>query len=153
MNARIKDAFITAFVAFVLALPLAGARTMDGINGLMVEWHIVDVTIAAVMIFFGRLLLGLIEDGYALHIAPLALLSGIVIAYLPLPSHFLKIVAVAGAVGIAGRAVFIHLCHSRASGNPVNARPRVNDHRSLHLKHRRLFRSLPLAAGSPLSRG
>ena len=107
MIPRVKNAFLTAFVAFILALPLAGARTVDGIEGMTVEWHIGDVAIAAAMIFFGRLLLDLIDDGYGAIIAPLALISGVTLGYLPLPSHFLKVVAVLGGFVIAFRAIIV----------------------------------------------
>jgi len=119
--ARIKSAFFAAFVAFILALPLAGARTVDGIDGLTVEWHIYDVAIAAGMIFFGRLLLDLIDDGYGAIIAPLALIGGVLLGYLPLPSHFLKIVAVLGGAVIAAKAVFSLFRHSGESRNPARA--------------------------------
>jgi len=106
MNARLKDALFTALIAAVLALPLAGARTMDGINGLMVEWHLVDVGVAALLIFLGRLLLGLIEDGFGAAIAPLAFLFGLIAMWLPLPSHFLKVVAVLGGFVLAIKAIY-----------------------------------------------
>ncbi|MDX2028755.1 MAG: high-affinity branched-chain amino acid ABC transporter permease LivM [Alphaproteobacteria bacterium] len=106
MNTRIKDAFFTALIAGVLALPLAGARTIDGAEGLTVEWHLVDVGVAALLIFLGRLLLGLIADGKAKWIAPLAFVAGIVAAYLPFPSQFLKSVAMLGAFVLAARAAF-----------------------------------------------
>jgi len=112
MTARFKDAFLAAFIAFVLALPLAGVRTMDGIEGLTLEWHLADVGIAALLIFLGRLLLGLIDDGYGAYVAPLAFLSGIVSVLLPMPSHFLKVVAVLGGLVIAGRAVIALFRHS-----------------------------------------
>ena len=60
LTSRIKDAFLTALIAGVLALPLAGARTMDGINGLTVEWHVAEVGIATLCVFVGRLILGLL---------------------------------------------------------------------------------------------
>jgi branched-chain amino acid transport system permease protein len=107
MAVRIKGAFFAAFVTFILALPLAGARTVDGIDGLTVEWHITDVGIAAAMIFFGRLLLDLIDDGYGAIVAPLALVSGVTVSCLPLPSHFLKIVAILGGFVIAFRVVIV----------------------------------------------
>ncbi|HUY67934.1 MAG TPA: DUF3382 domain-containing protein, partial [Alphaproteobacteria bacterium] len=103
---RLKDAFITALIAGLLALPLAAPRTVDGLNGLAVEWHVVDVGVACALIFLGRLALGLIEDGFGSYIAPLALIAGIASAYLPMPSHFLKTVAVAGSFVIALRAIF-----------------------------------------------
>src|SRR5580658_5748588 len=103
MHSRLKDAFITAFIAAILALPLAGVRTVDGIDGLAVEWHLADVGVAAALVFLGRLLLGLIEDGFGAYIAPTAFLAGIIAAYLPLPSHFLKVVAILGGFVMAGR--------------------------------------------------
>jgi len=106
VSARLKDALITALIAAVLALPLAGARTIDGVNGLTVEWHVVDVAVAAALIFLGRLSIGLIIDGLAAYIAPLALIFGVVAAYMPMPSPFLKTVAVIGGFSIAGRAAF-----------------------------------------------
>lgn len=62
MHERLKDAFLTALIAFVLALPLAGMRTIDGAEGLTVEWHIQEVALASLLIFFGRLVLGFIWD-------------------------------------------------------------------------------------------
>ncbi len=115
MQTRFKDALITAFVAFILALPLAGARTIDGMNGLTVEWHVTEVGIAAGLIFLGRLFLGLIEDGFGGWIAPLALIAGIIAAYLPIPSHFLKAVAVLGSFILAARALFVLVCRKRAA--------------------------------------
>jgi branched-chain amino acid transport system permease protein len=120
MAARIKDAFLTALIAAILALPLAGARTIDGVNGLSVEWHLVDVGVAALLIFAGRLLLGLVQVGMSYWIAPLMIVTGIASIYLPFPSHFLQTVAVIGSFVIAGRAVFQLLCHSGESRNPAN---------------------------------
>ena len=34
MTSRIKDAFFTAAIAAILALPLAGVRTSEGMEGL-----------------------------------------------------------------------------------------------------------------------
>ena len=116
MICRVKDALITAVIAAILALPLAGARTIDGINGLSVEWHLVDVGVAAILIFFGRLLLGLIKDGQGKWIAPLAVVAGIVSIYLPFPSHFLQVVAVAGSFVVALKAI-IALVDGRKSGD------------------------------------
>jgi branched-chain amino acid transport system permease protein len=107
MYPRLKDAFVTALIAFILALPLAGARTVDGLNGLIIEWHVTDVAIAAGFIFLGRLALGLIADGYGTWIAPLAVVTGFAGAYLPLPSHFLTAVATIGSFVLALRAVFV----------------------------------------------
>lgn len=118
MPSRLKDAFITALIAAVLALPLAGARTIDSAEGLTVEWHLVDVLVAAALIFFGRLLLGLIEDGYASKIMPLTILTAVTAIYVPFPSHFLQVVAMAGSLVLAAKALFSFWRHSPAKENP-----------------------------------
>src|ERR1700722_12035307 len=105
MRARLKDAFLTALIAAILALPLAGVRTSDGLEGLAVEWHLTDVAIAAMLIFLGRLLLSSIEDGYARFIAPFAVVCGVGAAMLPFPSNFLKTIAIAGSFVIAGKTL------------------------------------------------
>ena len=115
MAARFKDAFLTALIAAILALPLAGARTIDGVNGLAVEWHIVDVGVAAALIFIGRLMLGLVADGYGVIVAVVSFLAAIASVYTPMPSHFLQAVAVLGGLGISARAIF-YLLFPRARG-------------------------------------
>ncbi len=107
MKDRLIDAFLAAFIAAILALPLAGARTVDGAEGLAVEWHVIDVAVAAGLIFLGRLALGLVTDGFGMMIAPVAVLCGIAAIYLPMPSRFLSVVAVAGSFLVAARAVFV----------------------------------------------
>jgi len=113
MQARLRDASLTALIAFILALPLAGARTIDGLNGLFVEWHLGEVALAAALIFLGRLLLGLIEDGYSRFIVPGAFIFGAIAIYLPFPTQFLKTIAVLGAFVVLGRAIYELFCHSR----------------------------------------
>ncbi len=104
MPHRLKDALITALIAGILVLPLAGARTIDGLNGLTIEWHVVEVACAVVLIFFGRLTFGFIQDGYAKIVAPVATLAGLVAFAIPFPSEFLKGLAVTGAFVVAVRA-------------------------------------------------
>jgi branched-chain amino acid transport system permease protein len=62
MAQRLKDAFLTAAIAALLALPLAGVRTSEGINGLDITWRLQDVGVAALLIFLGRLALGILVD-------------------------------------------------------------------------------------------
>ncbi|MFY9287436.1 MAG: high-affinity branched-chain amino acid ABC transporter permease LivM [Alphaproteobacteria bacterium] len=104
---RIKDAFITALIAGILALPLAGMRTVDGLNGLTVEWHLIEVGLAALLIFFGRLLLDLIHDGQGRWIAPVMVAVGLLSLSIPFPLPFLQVVAVAGSFILALRAILV----------------------------------------------
>jgi branched-chain amino acid transport system permease protein len=118
---RLRDAFLTALVAFVLALPLAGARTVDGLNGLVVEWHVGEVAIAAGLIFLGRLVLGLIADGYDCFVLPGGLAFGIASLYFPFPTQFLKTVAVAGGFVLAGKAALSIWRHCRKQSAAIPA--------------------------------
>jgi branched-chain amino acid transport system permease protein len=101
----LKDAALAALVVAVLALPLAGVRTIDGLNGLTVEWRLADVAIAATLVFIGRLFFALIKAQYGVWIAPCALFCAIVFAYLSFPSRFLQVAAVAGALALFVKAL------------------------------------------------
>jgi branched-chain amino acid transport system permease protein len=56
-GAALKDAFLAALVAFALALPLVGFRTVDANGGLQVETRFLWVGVAIVVVFVGRLAL------------------------------------------------------------------------------------------------
>ncbi|MBP7066198.1 high-affinity branched-chain amino acid ABC transporter permease LivM [Ferrovibrio sp.] len=62
IQARLKDAFLAALVAAVLALPLLGFETVDtgGPLGIKTRWHLVGY--AAAGVFVGRLALMLLLD-------------------------------------------------------------------------------------------
>ncbi len=120
MFTRLRDAFFTAFVAFILALPLAGARTVDGAEGLIVEWHVVDVAIAAMLIFFGRLFLDFIRDGHGKIIGPIALVVALVSFYLPFPSQFLKTVAVGGSLILIVRAIWVSVAGTASTDKKIS---------------------------------
>jgi branched-chain amino acid transport system permease protein len=62
LQARLKDAFLAALVAGVLALPLLGFETVDtgGPLGIKTRWHL--VAYAAIGVFIGRLGLMLLLD-------------------------------------------------------------------------------------------
>ena len=61
LSAAVKDAGLTAAVAFVLALPLVGFRATDVGGGLIVETRFGWVAVATVAVFAGRLLLTLLR--------------------------------------------------------------------------------------------
>lgn len=121
----IKDAFLTALVAGLLALPLAGARTIDGSNGLIVEWHLVDVGIATLLIFVGRLSLNFKERRQLLVSALLFFISGVICTQLSFSSHFLKTVAIIGSFVLATRATYLVLNISLPSTNPSSSSPSI----------------------------
>ena len=101
MHARIKDAFMTAVIAALLALPLAGVRTEDGMNGLKIDWRLDSVAAAAALVFAGRLFWGLAREGKA--IALLATVGSIVALFMPFPTMFLKTAAVGMGLVIGAR--------------------------------------------------
>lgn len=59
---RLKDAALAALVAAVLALPMMGVHSSEGLEGLKISWRLQDVAIAALVVFTGRLALGLWGD-------------------------------------------------------------------------------------------
>lgn len=51
-----KNALFTSVIVTLLAFPLAGVHTVDGTQGLTLEWRFQNVAIAAVCVFIGRLI-------------------------------------------------------------------------------------------------
>jgi len=107
MQSRLKDAFITGLIAAILALPLAGVRTEDGINGLVFESRIGAVAVAAALVFVGRLCWGLAREGKPASL--IASLGGFVALFLPFPTLFLKTAAVGIGLVIGVRYAFVKL--------------------------------------------
>ena len=105
MQARLKDAFITALIAAILALPLAGVRTEDGINGLVIEWRLGAVAVAAALVFAGRLFWGLAQEGNPA--ALIATLGGIAAIFLPFPTLFLQTAAVGIGLVVGARFCWV----------------------------------------------
>jgi len=104
MNARLKDAFVTALIAAILALPLAGVRMEDGINGLVLENRLSAVAMAALLVFCGRLFWGLAREGQPLSL--LAGIGGLIALFLPFPTVFLKTAAVGIGLVVTLRFVY-----------------------------------------------
>jgi branched-chain amino acid transport system permease protein len=107
MRARLKDAFITAVIAFLLALPLAGVRTEDGVAGMVFEWRLGAVAVAAALVFLGRLCWGLAAEGK--KEALLATLFGILALFLPFPTEFLKTAAIGIGCVVGVKFVYVKL--------------------------------------------
>ena len=63
LPSMLKDAGLTAFVAAALGIFVVGFRTVDVGRGLTFDYHLVDLAVAVVTIFFGRLGLSLAADG------------------------------------------------------------------------------------------
>ena len=107
MQARIKDAILTAVIAALLALPLAGVRTEDSMNGLKIDWRIGSVAVVAALVFIGRLFWGLALEGKP--IALLAPLAGIAALFAPFPTLFLKTAAIGIGLMIGARFGYTRL--------------------------------------------
>src|SRR5260370_14652450 len=87
---HLKDAGLTALVAAGLGIFIVGFRTYDIGKGLTFDYQFVDLGIAIVTIFFGRLGLSLAADGLswpALALGPV--LCAIGSSPLNLPATFL----------------------------------------------------------------
>ncbi len=95
----LKDAGLTAFVAAALGIFVVGFRTVDQGRGLTFDYHLVDLAVAVVVIFFGRLGLSLAANGLRW---PAMALGAVMIAVgaspLQLPSGFLHWFVALGGV-------------------------------------------------------
>ncbi|MBX3502911.1 MAG: high-affinity branched-chain amino acid ABC transporter permease LivM [Alphaproteobacteria bacterium] len=98
LSFAVKDAAITAGVALALGIFVAGFRTADhGVAGLQFDYQIIDVLVACIAIFIGRLGLNLSADlplG-AIGLGMAALLAGL---FAPTPSTFLAVVFVGAGI-------------------------------------------------------
>ncbi len=101
----LKDAALAAFVALLLTVPLVGLRTVDRPTGLGIEARPGEVIASILLVFLGRLGLGLIRQGAALPVLVAALAGAAVGLALPMPTQVLRLVLVAGGGIIALRAL------------------------------------------------
>jgi branched-chain amino acid transport system permease protein len=106
-----KEAGLTAFVALMLALPMAGFETVGTSVGLDLHFRPLFVVIPVVVVFVGRLLLILLRSRhrvvarnqatesimdrvargvstYAAYIGPLVFLFAVVLPFLPFSSRY-----------------------------------------------------------------
>ena len=105
----LKDAALTAFVASALGIFIVGFRTVDvgSRTGLSFDYHLVDLAVAVVIIFFGRLGLSLAANGLRWPAIALGILMIAVGASpLKLPSGFLHWFVALGGVLLVVRAVW-----------------------------------------------
>ncbi|AWU97364.1 high-affinity branched-chain amino acid ABC transporter permease LivM [Azospirillum ramasamyi] len=102
--AAVREAGLAAFVALLLTVPLVGLRTVDRPTGLGIEARPEEVVASIVLVFLGRLGLGLIRHGLALPVLILALVCAGVGLLLPMPTQVLRLVLVLGGGVIAIRA-------------------------------------------------
>ena len=120
LKRMLSDSFVAALIAGGLALPIVGFYTVPGQGGgLAIETRIVEVGLAALLVFFGRLGFAAIRERWVHS----ALIGGILVAAIDLvaawPSPLLRVIAVAGGLVIALRAAI-----DLVSG-PVGSRSRA----------------------------
>ena len=103
----LREAGLTALVSLALLIPVVGFRIANRGGDQFLETRWPEVAIAVALIFFGRIFLILIRDGRrALPVA-----GGVVIAAIgwlgPIPSDFLRVVAISAGLVIVARAGFV----------------------------------------------
>lgn len=103
----LKDAGLTAFVGAALGIFIVGFRTVDIGRGLTFDYHLVDLAVAVVVIFVGRLGLSLAANGLRW---PAIALGAVMIAAgaspMQLPSGFLHWFVALGGVLLVIRAIW-----------------------------------------------
>jgi branched-chain amino acid transport system permease protein len=103
----LKDAGLTAFVGAALGIFIVGFRTVDVGRGLTFDYHLVDLAVAVVVIFLGRLGLSMAANGLRW---PAIALGAVMIAAgaspMQLPSGFLHWFVALGGVLLVIRAIW-----------------------------------------------
>ncbi|MCA8933054.1 MAG: DUF3382 domain-containing protein, partial [Rhodospirillaceae bacterium] len=96
--AMLKEAFLAALVAFALFATMVGLQITEVQGGQGIETRFVDVAVAVVLVFVGRIGMFLVREGYPLPV----LIGGGVVAAIgvlaPLPSSILQILCIGGAI-------------------------------------------------------
>ena len=128
MDARLppmlKDAALTALIAAALGIFIAGFRTYDVGKGLTFDFQLVDLAIAVVTIFFGRLGLQLASIGLKWPAFVLGTILGAIgAAPVRLPSTFLHWFIVLAGILIILRTIWpwanAAMAHARHSPRGV----------------------------------
>ena len=112
----LKDAGLTAGVAFALGFFIVGFHTYDVGKGLTFDYQFVDLGIAVVTIFFGRLGLLLAAEGQRWPAFALGTVLGVIgAAPLEMPSTFLRWFVALGGVLILLRTIWPMANHALAA--------------------------------------
>jgi branched-chain amino acid transport system permease protein len=101
MAAVLKESLLAGFVAFTLFISMVGLRIVEVPGGQAIATRFVDVAVAVVLVFFGRMGMALTRAGFPL---PVLIGAGVVAAIgtlVPMPSAVLQIIAVLGAIVLA----------------------------------------------------
>jgi branched-chain amino acid transport system permease protein len=107
LPSMLKDAGLTAFVAAALGIFVVGFRTVDVGRGLTFHYHLIDLAVAVVTIFFGRLGLWLAANGLrwpAMTLGAAMIAAGA--SPLELPSGFLHWFVALGGVLLVARGAW-----------------------------------------------
>jgi branched-chain amino acid transport system permease protein len=103
--AILREAALTAFVALLLTVPLIGLRSVDRPGGLGLETRFDEVVAAVLLVFFGRLGLGLIREGQATAVLVLSLIAAVAGVFIELPTEVLRIILIGGGAVLSLRAL------------------------------------------------
>jgi branched-chain amino acid transport system permease protein len=111
-----KEAFVTALISAALLVPFVGFKIVNrgGEQFLDTRWP--EVMIAVGLIFAGRIGLILIRDGAYLIPAVAGLAVAAIGWQVPMPSVFLKVMAIAGGLVVVARVAYSVVAARRASG-------------------------------------
>lgn len=103
----LKEAGLTAVVSLALLVPVVGFRIANRGGDQFLETRWPEVAIAVALIFFGRIFLIMIREG-ALAVPVAGGIAMSAVGWLaPIPSSFLKVVAVTAGLVIVARAAFV----------------------------------------------
>jgi branched-chain amino acid transport system permease protein len=105
ISSAVKEALITAAIAAALMLPLIGLHAKTQVSGLVIDTRFIDVAIAAVLVFIGRLALALAHRDMTWP----GIVGGIAAAgigwFIPFPNRLLHTLCIGGGVVVAVWAI------------------------------------------------
>lgn len=123
MPGLLKESGWTALVAFALTITMVGLHLTHVQQDLVLRFRPVEVVLAVVLVFVGRLALGFSREGYPIATAGLGIALALILGVAPgavLPAVAIEIRVLAGLVGgvLLVRAAFAYVQRARTEPRP-----------------------------------
>src|SRR6056297_2704370 len=123
MPGLLKESGWTALVAFALTITMVGLHLSHVQQDLVLRFRPLEVALAVILVFVGRLALGFAREGYPVVTAALGIALALLLGFAPgavFPDVAVAIRVLAGLVGgvLLVRAIFVYVQRARSEPRP-----------------------------------
>lgn len=114
LGAILREAALTALVAFLLTLPLVGLRTVESGGSVSLRTDFTSVALAVGLVFLGRIGMILNREGYPVPVLAVAIVIAVGATFTPLPGSLAYVVILAGSL-VLGLQALLAIRRSRST--------------------------------------